>query len=86
MTSELLQVELSKQQQSSDWAAEELSKAQQHYAASDVLYLHRIKARLEDMLAREGRSAIAQAAFDYIPARAELDLAGFDDIDIFSHA
>ena len=86
LTSELLKIELSKQQQSSDWAAPELSPDQQRYAASDVLHLHQIKARLEDMLARESRSALAQAAFAYIPARAELDLAGFDDIDIFSHA
>ena len=86
LTSELLSIEISKQQQSSDWAADELSPEQQHYAASDVLYLHQIKARLEDMLEREGRSALARAAFSFLPARADLDLAGFDDIDIFSHA
>ena len=82
---ELAGVELSKAQQSSDWGAAELSKEQQDYAASDVLYLHRVKARLDDMLAREGRAAQARACFDFLPVRAQLDLAGWDDIDIFAH-
>ena len=82
---ELLDIDLSKQQQSSDWGAPELSEAQQLYAASDVLYLHRLKAELDRRLAREGRSALAQACFDFLPTRAELDLAGWPEIDIFSH-
>jgi ribonuclease D len=82
---ELLGVELSKQQQSSDWAAEELSEAQLAYAASDVLYLHQLRAKLDMMLAREGRSAIAQACFDFLPQRAKLDLMGWNEQDIFSH-
>ena len=83
---ELLGVDLSKQQQSSDWGTEELSQAQQQYAASDVLYLHRLKEKLDEMLAREGRTHMAQAAFDFLPTRAELDLAGWPDQDIFSHS
>jgi ribonuclease D len=83
---ELAGVELSKAQQSSDWGAAELSKEQQDYAASDVLYLHRVKARLDEMLAREGRTALAQACFDFLPIRAELDLAGWEDADIFAHS
>ena len=86
LTSELLGVELSKQQQSSDWAATELSDAQKAYAASDVLYLHGIKARLEEMLQRDGRRSIADAAFEFLPIRAELDLGGFEDMDIFAHS
>ena len=86
LVSELLGVDLSKQQQSSDWGAEELSEAQLGYAASDVLYLHRLKEALEARLAREGRSEIAQACFDFLPTRAALDLAGWPDTDIFAHA
>lgn len=82
---ELIGVELSKQQQSSDWGAETLSESQLAYAASDVLHLHKLKARLDDMLKREGRMHYAQAAFDYLPSRAQLDLAGFGEIDIFAH-
>lgn len=85
LTQELIGVELSKQQQSSDWAASELSDQQLAYAASDVLHLHALKARLDKMLDREGRTALAQAAFDFLPTRAALDLAGFEDMDIFSH-
>jgi ribonuclease D len=82
---ELLGLELSKQQQSSDWAADPLSAQQLAYAASDVLHLHKLKAALDTMLARQGRTAFAQACFDFLPVRAGLDLAGFDDIDVFSH-
>ena len=85
LTQELLGVDLSKQQQSSDWGAETLTEAQQVYAASDVLYLHALKAELERRLAREGREALASAAFAYLPDRALLDLAGWDGVDIFSH-
>jgi ribonuclease D len=86
LTSELLGIELSKQQQSSDWAADELSEAQQSYAAADVLHLHALKERLEVMLAREQRRHLAEAAFAFLPTRAELDLAGFGDMDIFAHS
>lgn len=82
---ETLGVEISKQQQSSDWGAAELSEAQKEYAASDVRYLHRAHAILADRLAREGRSHIAQACFDFLATRAELDLAGWPEADIFSH-
>jgi len=82
---ELLGVEISKQQQSSDWGAEKLSEAQLAYAASDVLYLQELKARLDAMLAREGRSALAAQCFAFLPARAELDLAGWAETDIFAH-
>lgn len=82
---ELLGVELSKQQQSSDWGAPDLSEAQREYAASDVRYLHRLKAELDRRLAREGRTALAQACFDFLPSRAELDLAGWPEVDIFAH-
>jgi ribonuclease D len=85
LCSELLGVDLSKQQQSSDWGAEKLTDQQKHYAASDVLHLHALKARLDAMLAREGRTAAAQACFRFLAARAGLDLAGFEDIDIFAH-
>ena len=85
LTSELLGVELSKQQQSSDWAAEKLSQQQQAYAASDVLHLHALKERLDEMLAREGRAELAKACFEFLPTRARLDLAGFADVDILSH-
>lgn len=83
---ELLGVELSKEQQSSDWAAGELSAAQVVYAANDVLHLHGVKARLEEMLNREGRVHLAQACFDFLNTRAELDLGGWVDEDIFSHS
>lgn len=82
---ELLGEEISKQQQSSDWGAPELSEAQREYAASDVRYLHRMAAIFEVRLAREGRTAIAQACFDFLPARARLDLDGWADRDIFTH-
>jgi ribonuclease D len=82
---ELLGKELSKQQQSSDWGGAELNEAQREYAASDVRYLHAMHAILVERLAREGRSEMAQAAFDYLPHRARLDLAGWADKDIFSH-
>ncbi|MEN3976477.1 ribonuclease H-like domain-containing protein [Emcibacter sp. SYSU 3D8] len=83
---ELLSVDMSKQQQSSDWGAADLSEAQLAYAASDVLYLHALKARLDVMLAREDRTAMAQACFDFLPMRARLDLAGWAEEDIFAHA
>ncbi len=83
---ELLGVDLSKQQQSSDWAAETLSEAQLAYAASDVLHLHALKARLDMMLARESRTALAASCFEFLPTRAALDLAGWPDIDIFAHS
>jgi len=82
---DLIGVELSKQQQTSDWGAAELSQEQIGYAASDVLHLHALKARLDIMLAREGRTGLAQACFEFLPARADLDLAGWPDVDIFSH-
>lgn len=82
---ELLGKELSKQQQSSDWGGPELSEAQREYAASDVRYLHAMHAILVERLAREGRTEAAQAAFDYLPYRARLDLMGWADKDIFSH-
>jgi ribonuclease D len=83
---ELLGHELSKVQQSSDWGGPVLSDAQREYAASDVRFLHRLMAELDVRLAREGRTALAQACFDFLPARAELDLAGWPDADIFAHA
>jgi ribonuclease D len=82
---ELLGQDISKQQQSSDWGAPELSDAQKDYAASDVRFLHQMKAKLDDRLIREGRMGLAQACFDFLPARAELDLAGWPEIDIFAH-
>lgn len=83
---ELVGIDMSKQQQSSDWGAAELSEAQIAYAASDVLYLHEIKARLDEMLAREGRAALAEACFHFLPARVALDLNGWAEEDIFSHS
>ncbi len=83
---ELLGIELSKQQQSSDWGAAALSDAQLTYAASDVLHLHQLRERLDDMLARENRTALAQACFGFLPSRALLDLEGWPDEDIFSHS
>lgn len=82
---ELLGVDLSKQQQSSDWGAPELTQEQLRYAASDVLYLHELKERLDAMLARERRTELAAACFRFLPMRAELDLAGWGEIDIFEH-
>lgn len=86
LTQELLGVDISKQQQSSDWGAAELTTAQQDYAASDVLHLHRLRAVLNDMLEREGRRDLAQSCFDFLPTRALLDLEGWPDTDIFAHA
>ena len=83
---ELLGVEISKQQQSSDWGAGELSDAQLAYAASDVLHLHALRAKLDVLLAREGRTAFAEACFAFVPVRSALDLAGWAETDIFSHA
>ena len=83
---DLLGVDISKQQQTSDWGAAVLTDAQAEYAASDVLYLHRLKAELDARLEREGRTALAQACFDFLPRRAELDLLGWgDETDIFRH-
>lgn len=85
LLTDLLGVDISKHQQSSDWGAEVLSAAQKDYAASDVLYLHRLREQLNDMLVREGRMALAQSCFDFLPTRAELDLGGWPDQDIFTH-
>ena len=82
---ELLGVDISKLQQMSDWGAEDLTEAQLAYAASDVLYLHALREKLDEQLAREGRTDLAQAAFDFLPTRARLDLAGWPDVDIFAH-
>ena len=82
---ELLGVEVSKQQQSSDWGAQTLSPEQQEYAASDVRHLHKLRDKLNVMLEREGRTAYAQACFDFLPTRAQLDLAGWPEFDIFAH-
>jgi ribonuclease D len=82
---ELLNVDLSKDQQSSDWGAPELTEKQLAYAANDVAYLHRLKEALDTMLVREGRMDLAQACFRFLPQRAELDLAGWADVDIFAH-
>jgi ribonuclease D len=82
---ELLGVELSKEQQSSDWGAKVLTEKQLSYAANDVAHLHQLKTVLDAMLAREGRTHLAQASFDFLPARDELDLAGWEDVDIFAH-
>ncbi len=82
---ELLGVEISKQQQSSDWGADALSDAQKEYAASDVRYLHKMREILVVRLAREGRASMAQACFDFLPHRARLDLAGWPETDIFAH-
>ncbi|MEC9196445.1 ribonuclease D [Donghicola tyrosinivorans] len=82
---DLLQTDISKHQQSSDWGAPELTKAQIDYAASDVLHLHKLKIELDRMLEREGRTEIAQKCFEFLPTRAQLDLGGWPEIDIFSH-
>ncbi len=83
---ELLEIDISKQQQSSDWGAEKLSQPQMDYAAADVLYLHRLRAALDTMLEREGRVSLAKACFDFLPHRAALDVAGWAEQDIFSHS
>ena len=85
LVKELANVDLSKQQQSSDWGARDLTEAQLAYAASDVLYLHEVKAVLDGMLAREGRMELAKACFAFLPVRAALDLAGWPEEDIFAH-
>ena len=82
---ELLGIELNKQQQSSDWGAHVLSEAQKQYAALDVVYLHEVKARLDQMLEREGRGGLAKSCFDFIPTRAALDLQGWAEEDVFAH-
>jgi ribonuclease D len=86
LVKELLSVDLSKQQQSSDWGAPKLSEAQLAYAASDVLHLHGLREKLDAILEREGRANLARAAFAYLPERVRLDLAGFEAMDIFAHA
>jgi ribonuclease D len=83
---ELIGAEISKQQQSSDWGADTLTQAQIEYAASDVLHLHVLKEKLDAMLAREGRTDVAQDCFDFLPTRARLDLMGWPEIDIFAHS
>jgi ribonuclease D len=85
LVKELLGQEISKQQQTSDWGAPELTEAQKEYAASDVRYLHQLREKLDQRLIRENRTALAQACFDFLPSRAELDLAGWPEIDIFAH-
>jgi len=82
---QLLKIDISKQQQMSDWGAEDLTAAQLDYAASDVLYLHRLREELNQRLDRESRTEMAQACFDFLPMRAQLDLAGWPEIDIFAH-
>jgi ribonuclease D len=86
LTQELIGVDISKQQQMSDWGAAQLSDAQLDYAASDVLHLHRLRAALDKRLDREGRTEMAQACFDFLPMRAKLDLAGWPETDIFAHS
>ena len=83
---EALSIDLSKQQQSSDWGSQALSDAQLAYAASDVLHLHALRAKLDMMLAREDRTALAQACFEFLPTRAKLDLSGWEADDIFAHS
>jgi ribonuclease D len=85
LLSEMLGIDISKQQQTSDWGAETLTEAQLAYAASDVLYLHRLKDALEAALVREGRMGLAQSCFDFLPTRAALDLQGWPEVDIFAH-
>ena len=86
VTKELIGIDLSKAQQSSDWGQAKLSEEQVAYAASDVLHLHALRARLDEMLAREGRDGLARACFEFLPHRAMLDVAGWEDVDIFAHA
>ena len=85
LVKELLGIELNKQQQSSDWGAHVLSDSQKQYAAQDVLYLHELKSRLDQMLEREGRKGLARSCFDFVPVRAELDLLGWTEDDVFAH-
>ena len=85
LVKEMLNIDLSKQQQTSDWGADEINDAQRDYAASDVRYLHQLKAKLDERLAREDRVALAQACFDFLTNRARLDLAGWPEQDIFAH-
>ena len=85
LVKELLGIELNKQQQSSDWGAHMLSDSQKQYAAQDVLYLHELKSRLDQMLSREGRETVARACFDFVPTRAALDLSGWTEEDVFAH-
>jgi ribonuclease D len=85
VTRELIGIDLSKAQQSSDWGAARLSEEQVVYAASDVLYLHALRSRLDDILAREGRDGLARACFEFLPHRSLLDVAGWEDVDIFAH-
>jgi ribonuclease D len=85
LVQDLLGIDISKQQQMSDWGAETLTEAQLSYAASDVLYLHQLKRELDVRLAREGRTQLAQACFDFLPVRATLDLTGWPEVDIFAH-
>src|SRR5262249_31305922 len=85
VTKELLGLDISKAQQSSDWGAAKLSQEQVDYAASDVLHLHALRARLDEMLAREGRDSLAGACFDFLPHRSLLDVGGWEDVDIFAH-
>lgn len=85
LVKELLGIELNKQQQSSDWGAHVLSDSQKQYAAQDVLYLHELKSRLDQMLEREGRKSLARSCFDFVPIRAELDLLGWTEDDVFAH-
>jgi ribonuclease D len=86
LVKELLGTDLNKAQQTSDWGGPELNDAQRDYAASDVRYLHALKDKLDERLAREGRTALARACFDFLPTRAELDLAGWPEEDIFAHS
>jgi ribonuclease D len=86
VTKELLGVDLSKAQQSSDWGQRKLSEDQVAYAASDVLHLHALRERLDEMLVREGRDGLARACFEFLPHRAQLDVAGWEDVDIFAHS
>jgi ribonuclease D len=85
LTKELLGIDLSKEQQTSDWGSATLTQDQMTYAASDVLHLHKLKAKLDDMLARENRTALAKRVMDFLPTRAELDVDGWRDIDVFAH-
>ena len=85
LVQDLLGIDISKQQQMSDWGAETLTEAQLSYSASDVLYLHQLKRELDVRLAREGRTQLAQACFDFLPVRATLDLTGWPEVDIFAH-
>lgn len=85
LTKELIGLDLSKEQQTSDWGSPALTQDQMNYAASDVLHLHRLKAKLDEMLAREGRTVLARQVMDFLPVRAELDVAGWRDIDVFAH-